>query len=108
MSICTEIQEHAARSRLFVSPDKIAKLKGKIPKGKRAREMIKVGQGGTLDPLADGVLGKCALRCLTHVIALTFVAVVGLGKGTKHLTKFLDCEKVYIHNASSINSWNEL
>jgi len=37
---------------------------------------LKVGQGGTLDPLADGVL------------------VIGIGKGTKHLSQFLECTKV--------------
>ena len=37
----------------------------------------KLGQGGTLDPLADGVL------------------VVGVGNGTKHLSKYLDCTKEY-------------
>lgn len=37
----------------------------------------KVGQGGTLDPLADGVL------------------VVGIGAGTKRLQGYLDCTKEY-------------
>ncbi|KAN0060937.1 pseudouridine synthase pus4 [Thecaphora frezii] len=37
----------------------------------------KLGQGGTLDPLADGVL------------------VIGVGGGTKHLQKYLDCTKEY-------------
>ena len=39
---------------------------------------VKVGQGGTLDPLADGVL------------------VVGLNRGTKKLTELLDCSKEYV------------
>ncbi|TIB76508.1 hypothetical protein E3Q23_01783 [Wallemia mellicola] len=38
---------------------------------------VKVGQGGTLDPLADGVL------------------VVGLNKGTKKLADLLNCSKEY-------------
>lgn len=38
---------------------------------------VKLGQGGTLDPLASGVL------------------VVGLGAGTKQLKDFLDCSKTY-------------
>lgn len=38
---------------------------------------VKMGQGGTLDPLASGVL------------------VVGIGEGTKQLKNFLDCSKVY-------------
>jgi tRNA pseudouridine55 synthase len=37
----------------------------------------KIGQGGTLDPLADGVL------------------VLGIGAGTKRLQQFLDCTKEY-------------
>ncbi|TQB77475.1 hypothetical protein MPDQ_000015 [Monascus purpureus] len=38
---------------------------------------VKIGHGGTLDPLATGVL------------------VVGVGKGTKHLNDFLGCTKTY-------------
>ncbi|VVT55807.1 uncharacterized protein SAPINGB_P004748 [Magnusiomyces paraingens] len=39
---------------------------------------VKVGHGGTLDPLASGVI------------------VIGVGEGTKNLTKYLtDCTKVY-------------
>lgn len=37
----------------------------------------KIGQGGTLDPLAEGVL------------------VIGVGAGTKHLQQFLNCTKEY-------------
>jgi tRNA pseudouridine55 synthase len=37
----------------------------------------KIGQGGTLDPLADGVL------------------VLGIGSGTKKLADFISCSKVY-------------
>lgn len=37
---------------------------------------MKMGQGGTLDPLADGVL------------------VIGIGQGTKKLDQFLGCIKV--------------
>ena len=35
-----------------------------------------MGQGGTLDPLADGVL------------------VIGVGSATKQLSRFLECTKV--------------
>ncbi|KAF8343859.1 pseudouridine synthase [Cantharellus anzutake] len=42
---------------------------------------VKVGQGGTLDPLADGVL------------------VVGINKGTKSLSQFLNCAKEYYATA---------
>lgn len=38
---------------------------------------MKIGHGGTLDPLATGVL------------------VAGIGKGTKHLQNFLGCTKTY-------------
>ncbi|KAF9884597.1 hypothetical protein FE257_001419 [Aspergillus nanangensis] len=38
---------------------------------------VKIGHGGTLDPLATGVL------------------VTGIGKGTKHLNDFLGCTKSY-------------
>lgn len=38
---------------------------------------MKIGHGGTLDPLATGVL------------------IIGVGKGTKHLGKFLECTKSY-------------
>jgi tRNA pseudouridine55 synthase len=38
---------------------------------------VKIGHGGTLDPLATGVL------------------VAGIGQGTKHLSSFLECTKTY-------------
>ncbi|KAL1966794.1 hypothetical protein VTN77DRAFT_3759 [Rasamsonia byssochlamydoides] len=38
---------------------------------------VKIGHGGTLDPLATGVL------------------IAGVGKGTKHLQSFLECTKTY-------------
>ncbi|KAH8107010.1 pseudouridine synthase [Cristinia sonorae] len=81
MSIVNEVKPLVARSRLFVEADKLkaAKQKGKGGKhrGKYGREAVKIGQGGTLDPLADGVL------------------VIGVGKATKKLTEFLDCVKEY-------------
>ncbi|KAG2349784.1 pseudouridine synthase [Suillus weaverae] len=79
MSVINDLKQLVGNSRLFVEADKLEKRgKGKIPtRGKRAREIVKMGQGGTLDPLADGVL------------------VVGIGKGTKRLDEFLDCVKEY-------------
>lgn len=66
MSVIHDIQQLVARSKLFVTAEKLEKMKGKkIPnkgRGKQARENIKIGQGGTLDPLADGVLGEQNLR----------------------------------------------
>ncbi|KAI4166932.1 MAG: hypothetical protein LQ343_007635, partial [Gyalolechia ehrenbergii] len=44
---------------------------------KNKRIQVKVGHGGTLDPMATGVL------------------IVGVGQGTKHLHSFLSCTKTY-------------
>jgi len=82
MSVINDIKQLVASSRLFVEAEKLdekrANGKNKISRrGKRAREAVKIGQGGTLDPLADGVL------------------VVGVGKGTKRLNEFLDGVKEY-------------
>jgi tRNA pseudouridine55 synthase len=51
----------------------------KFQKGRRKdkRVQVKVGHGGTLDPLATGVL------------------IIGVGKGTKSLQNFLSCTKAY-------------
>lgn len=49
-------------SPLFVDAETLEKQRGMrlAGKGKRKgnRGPVKIGQGGTLDPLADGVLGK--------------------------------------------------
>jgi tRNA pseudouridine55 synthase len=59
MSVVEKIQGLLGTSRMFVAQDKLNNLKGKKPvRGRRMRELLKVGQGGTLDPLADGVLGE--------------------------------------------------
>jgi tRNA pseudouridine55 synthase len=58
MSIVTRLQELLARSRLFVEGSKLDELGEKKIQGRKLRQLIKVGQGGTLDPLADGVLGE--------------------------------------------------
>jgi hypothetical protein len=62
MSIINDIKHLVANSRLFVEAEKLEKGKGKEKSGrgkdKRRREAVKIGQGGTLDPLADGVLGE--------------------------------------------------
>ncbi|KAG5518999.1 hypothetical protein PMAC_002530 [Pneumocystis sp. 'macacae'] len=78
--ICThilkELQKILRKSRFyheFVNiPDYKRQRKSKNLKYGR----IKLGHGGTLDPLASGVL------------------VVGIGKGTKNLEQFLQCTKV--------------
>jgi tRNA pseudouridine55 synthase len=82
MSVVNDIKYLVARSRLFVHADKLKEHKAKTNKvplrdrGKRPREAVKIGQGGTLDPLADGVL------------------VIGVGKGTKSLNDLLEGVKV--------------
>ena len=66
MSIVHDLQQLVARSKLFVTDEKLeAMKKQKAGKGKRKGKQarvdgVKVGQGGTLDPLADGVLSKVA------------------------------------------------
>jgi tRNA pseudouridine55 synthase len=103
MSVINDLKQLVGNSRLFVDADKLEKRgKGKIPtKGKRAREIVKIGQGGTLDPLADGVLGMAASRyprSWSHLIPVTFSSsrrcrkrdqtsqrVLGLCKGTSSM-----------------------
>jgi hypothetical protein len=60
MSVINGVKQLLGNSRLFVEADQLDKRgKGKIPiRGKRARQIVKIGQGGTLDPLADGALGR--------------------------------------------------
>jgi tRNA pseudouridine55 synthase len=45
---------------------------------KKTNNKLKIGHGGTLDPLASGVL------------------IIGYGSGTKKLSEFLGCQKTYI------------
>jgi tRNA pseudouridine55 synthase len=55
MHIVDQLKRLICHSRLFVDEEKLKKPPGK----KRARrDNVKIGQGGTLDPLADGVLGQ--------------------------------------------------
>jgi tRNA pseudouridine55 synthase len=59
MSIINDVKQLIARSSLFVDAEKLTEIKGnRLPKRRRMREGVKIGQGGTLDPLADGVLGE--------------------------------------------------
>ena len=56
MHVVNQLKKLINNSRLFVHKEKLEKTAGK----KRARkDNVKTGQGGTLDPLADGVLGQC-------------------------------------------------
>ncbi|GAA96152.1 uncharacterized protein L969DRAFT_91608 [Mixia osmundae IAM 14324] len=88
MSLLNELQILFASSKLFRDPNSgdyaaTSSFKGKYrgkkkwQKGKQKGDRIKIGQGGTLDPLADGVL------------------VVAVGSATKHLSQFLECTKDY-------------
>ena len=97
MSVINDIKQLVANSRLFVDAEKLEEKKrqGKSKKGsrrRRARDTVKIGQGGTLDPLADGVL------------------VVGVGKGTKKLNDLLEGVKVAHVRLSTgfvIHLWQE-
>lgn len=61
MSVIHDLQQLIGGSKLFVEAEKLEEAKNnkaiKRRGRKRPREAVKVGQGGTLDPLADGVLG---------------------------------------------------
>lgn len=88
MSLLDDLKRLFASSSLFADPNaksaqgQDAKGRGKYGKGRRkwaggVAGAPKLGQGGTLDPLADGAL------------------VIGVGNGTKHLQRYLDCTKEY-------------
>ncbi len=71
MSVIDDIKELIARSRLFVNAEKLKSV-GKMKKiGKRSKGIVKIGQGGTLDPLADGVLGPLMILYLLLKLHLT-------------------------------------
>jgi tRNA pseudouridine55 synthase len=55
MHVVDQLKRLICNSRLFVDEEKLKKLPGK-KRGRR--DNVKIGQGGTLDPLADGVLGQ--------------------------------------------------
>jgi hypothetical protein len=61
MSVINDIKHLVSNSRLFVKAEMLQGGKGKKRgaggKGRRGGP-VKIGQGGTLDPLADGVMGK--------------------------------------------------
>ncbi|PLW05229.1 hypothetical protein PCANC_27594 [Puccinia coronata f. sp. avenae] len=84
MSLLESLKELFLSSKLFVEnpePHQLAKgkksRKNKYWQKKNQAKAIKIGQGGTLDPLASGVL------------------IIGLNSGTKKLSNFLDCSKSY-------------
>jgi tRNA U55 pseudouridine synthase TruB len=55
MHVVDQLKRLICNSRLFVDEEKLKKPPGK-KRGRR--DNVKIGQGGTLDPLADGVLGQ--------------------------------------------------
>ncbi|KAH7341098.1 pseudouridine synthase [Rhizoctonia solani] len=89
MSILDRLKPLLAKSRLLVDQEEYQKVLAEMEKQKKKRrrqkdgrvskpsDRPKLGQGGTLDPLADGVL------------------VLGVNKGTKSLGQFLECTKEY-------------
>ncbi|KAL8914243.1 MAG: hypothetical protein Q9171_001114 [Xanthocarpia ochracea] len=81
--VLRDIQQSFNRSKLFAPWLEAERTKRK-DEGRRQRQrrrdkhiQVKLGHGGTLDPMATGVL------------------IVGVGKGTKHLQNFLNCTKTY-------------
>ena len=85
MELLEILKDLLAFSPLFRNPDGTVPIGhgGKAWRPKNRKQIKgqagppKVGQGGTLDPLASGVL------------------VIGLGSGTKELQGYLDCAKTY-------------
>jgi tRNA pseudouridine55 synthase len=75
MSVLEDIKQLVAKSRLFVEPEKLENRqqgRGKtFNRGKRRKDTIKIGQGGTLDPLADGVLGTVTQLYLSFHTSVT-------------------------------------
>lgn len=61
MHVVDQLKKLICHSRLFVDEETLKKPPGK--KRARRRDNVKIGQGGTLDPLADGVLGQCPIFC---------------------------------------------
>lgn len=59
MKVIDAITPLLVESRLFEDPDRIKHASGNHKKKKKnlTHMGLKIGQGGTLDPLADGVLG---------------------------------------------------
>lgn len=59
MAVVNDIKSLVTRSPLFVKEEELEKAtSSKKKRGKFAKSVVKIGQGGTLDPLADGVLGN--------------------------------------------------
>ncbi|KAH8725741.1 pseudouridine synthase [Phaeosphaeriaceae sp. PMI808] len=78
--VLRDLQTHFAKSSLF-QPWLDSQRRDMILSGAYKKHIdrlkVKLGHGGTLDPMATGVL------------------IVGVGKGTKCLQRFLECTKTY-------------
>lgn len=75
------------------SADIVASVKKEIIKSlldKKLARSVKVGHGGTLDPMAEGIL------------------VIGVGKSCKQLADFLKCKKEYVAGAIFGKSYDTL
>ncbi|KAI9718421.1 MAG: hypothetical protein M1812_004142 [Candelaria pacifica] len=82
--VLRDLQTHFNPSTLFspwLTAEKARRSQENHNQKQRRRDkkppQVKIGHGGTLDPLATGVL------------------IAGIGKGTKHLQSFLECTKSY-------------
>lgn len=62
MALVNKVKELVSCSPVFVEKSKLGN-QGKKKRGRFAKGPVKIGQGGTLDPLADGVLGNVAHLC---------------------------------------------
>jgi len=75
MSLLNRMQPLLSKSKLFVDFEKAEQLKD-APKSRKRRKRggdVKVGQGGTLDPLADGVMGTFLVVWLHQMLVLIFI-----------------------------------
>lgn len=81
--VVRDLQRFFTTSKLFaplLSLERAKRDEENIFQRKRRKDkrlQVKIGHGGTLDPLATGVL------------------IIGVGKGTKQLQRFLECTKSY-------------
>jgi tRNA pseudouridine55 synthase len=59
MRVIDDITPLLLDSKLFYDPERIQPQERSKRKKNLTHMGLKIGQGGTLDPLADGVLGEC-------------------------------------------------
>lgn len=74
MAIINDVKNLINTSSLFVEQEKLAAHKeGKNERPKRRkwksnRDMAKIGQGGTLDPLAGELTNPCSSSCVSDLV----------------------------------------